>query len=44
MRNGWKDLKFLHQINKKMMFWKELAGALEKDMGKMFQRKYSNAL
>ena len=43
IKDGWKDLKFLYQIDERKTFWKELSEALEKDLGNILQRKYSKA-
>ena len=42
-KDGWKDLKFLYQMDEKKTFWKELSEGLQQDTEKIHQRKYAKA-
>ena len=43
IKDGWKDLKFLYQMDKKKTYWKDLSDGLKQDAGNILQRKYAKA-
>jgi hypothetical protein len=43
IKDGWKDLKFLYQMDEKKTYWKELSDGLKRDTGNILQRKYAKA-